>query len=212
MHELRKQYTRGGLNDQDMLDDPLDQLKLWFELAVQEVDVDWFEPNAVTLATASPEGDVTARIVLLKGVDERGLLFYTNYESPKGKQLEQNPLAAIVVYWPHLERQIRVEGKVEKTTREMSERYFHSRPRGSQISAAISDQSAEVASRGELEAKAKELEESLRGQTVPLPETWGGYRLEPLRFEFWQGRENRLHDRYQYDRDGATWKRVRLAP
>lgn len=212
MHDLRKQYTRDGLNDAAMLADPIDQLQVWFNDALTAVSVDWFEPNAATLATAGADGRVTARIVLLKGLDQHGLLFYTNYESPKGRQLAENPHAAIVIYWPHLERQVRIEGTVSQVPREMSESYFHSRPRGSQIGAAISSQSSVVPGREYLESAAAALEQRLQGGDVPLPDHWGGYRLHPTVCEFWQGRTNRLHDRIRYRRTDTQWVRERLAP
>ncbi len=212
MHDLRKQYTMSGLSEQDLLPDPLSQLKLWFDKALETNPVDWLEPNAVTLATASRGGDVTARIVLLKGIDQRGLFFYTNFDSAKGQQLAENPRAAVVAYWPHLERQVRIEGSTQRVSRELSEEYFHSRPRGSQIGAAISQQSQVMGSREELERRAAELEAQLQVRPVPLPDNWGGYRLEPTCFEFWQGRTNRLHDRIRYRRNGDEWVRERLAP
>lgn len=212
MQDLRKQYTQGGLTTADLSDDPLEMLKQWFEVALASNPVDWLEPNAMTLATSTPDGHVTARIVLLKGIDAKGLLFFTNYESPKGRQLAANPRASLVMYWPHLERQVRVEGRVERVTRAESEAYFHSRPRGSQIGAVISEQSAVIEADEDLAVKARQLEERLQGATVPLPDSWGGYRLIPDRFEFWQGRENRLHDRFVYERQETGWNRSRLAP
>jgi pyridoxamine 5'-phosphate oxidase len=212
MHHLRRHYTLGGIDEHQMLDDPVDQLQLWFDEAIKSCPVDWFEPNAATLATASRDGQVTARIVLLKGLDQHGLFFFTNYDSPKGQQLAENPRAALVIYWPHMERQVRVEGSVERVSREMSATYFQSRPRGSQISAAISPQSVVLPSRAHLDELAAAKEHELQGGPVPLPANWGGYRLQPDMLEFWQGRENRLHDRIRYRRDAAQWIRQRLAP
>ncbi|MBJ42990.1 MAG: pyridoxamine 5'-phosphate oxidase [Planctomycetaceae bacterium] len=212
MEDLRKQYTLAGISDAELLDDPIEQLRQWFQIAQDHVPADWVEPNAVTLATASLDGRVSARMVLLKGIEPSGVLFYTNYDSQKGRQLAENPYAALVLYWPYLERQVRIVGGVEMTDRETSERYFHSRPRGSQIGAAISAQSAPIDGRGWLERRAAELEAKLEGKTVPVPENWGGYRLQPNELEFWQGRENRLHDRIRYLRSGSEWQRCRIAP
>jgi pyridoxamine 5'-phosphate oxidase len=213
MRDLRKEYTRGGLDETNLVDDPMVMLQRWFDQAIQSVDVDWLEPNAATLATASASGQVSARIVLVKGIDAQGVLFFTNYNSPKGRQLAEHPQAALVLYWPHLQRQVRIEGMVSRVSRELSCEYFHSRPRGSQISAAVSEQSSVVPNRAFLEERAAELERQLAGAEVPVPEDWGGYRLEPTEFEFWQGRENRLHDRFRYRLQAdRSWHHERLAP
>ena len=212
MEDLRKQYTLAGISDFELLDDPIEQLRQWFQIAQDHVPADWVEPNAVTLATASLDGRVSARMVLLKGIEPSGVLFYTNYDSQKGRQLAENPYAALVLYWPYLERQVRIAGGVEMTDRETSEKYFHSRPRGSQIGAAISAQSAPIDDRAWLERRAAELEAKLEGKTVPVPQNWGGYRLQPDEFEFWQGRQNRLHDRIRYLRSGSEWQRCRISP
>ena len=167
----------------------------------------------MTLATADRSGRVTARVVLLKGFVHGGPMFCTNYESDKGRQLAENPHAAMCFYWPHLERQARIEGTVETVPSDVSDHYFHSRPRGSQLGALASAQSAAVTDRHFLESRLSELEATYRGREIPRPEHWGGYRLTPTRFEFWQGRQNRLHDRIAYhidDRGG--WARERLAP
>jgi pyridoxamine 5'-phosphate oxidase len=170
-------------------------------------------PDAMTLATVSPDGIPSARMVLLKGVDERGFVFYTNYESQKGRELALNPRAAVVLYWPELHRQIRASGLVSRTTREESERYFHSRPFGSQIGAAASRQSAILTNRSDLDERVARLEAELAGKSVPLPADWGGYHLAPDSIEFWQGRPNRLHDRLRYTRlPTGTWKIERLSP
>ena len=212
MHDMRRQYTMGGIDESALLECPLAQLDQWCQIAIQNNEVDWFEPTAMTLATASRDGQVSARIVLLKGIDDRGAMFYTNYESAKGHQLLENPHASLVLFWPHLEQQVRLEGSVERVSRELSEKYFHSRPRGSQIGAVISPQSQVIGSRAELEKKVVELESQLNGAPVPLPSFWGGYRLVPVRVEFWQGRENRLHDRVRYVNEAGKWRRERLAP
>ena len=212
MEDLRKQYTLDGLNDDEVFVDPFEQLRQWFKIAQDHVPAKWTEANTMTLATSSADGYVTARIVLLKGVDDRGLLFFTNYDSRKGRQLAENPCAAVVLFWPYLERQVRAEGTVERVSRESSKKYFHSRPRGSQIGAVISKQSQVLEDRRQLEQLAADLDAKLGSGEVPLPENWGGYRLLPSCFEFWQGRENRLHDRIRYRRLNDAWCRDRLAP
>ena len=213
MEDFRKQYgSLPRLERSDLDADPIAQFRSWFDHATESVPVDWFESNVMTLATASKTGEVTARIVLMKGLDSEGLVFYSNYDSKKGLQLAENPRAAVVLFWPFLERQVRVEGEVERVSREMSERYFLSRPRGSQIGAAISRQSTTIQTAEELEQRAEEMEQAYDGQSIPLPEDWGGFRLKPVRFEFWQGRKNRLHVRFAYERMGSTWNIVRLSP
>ena len=212
MEDMRKQYTRSGLAESDCHSNPIEQFRNWFDEMVQHNPVDWFEPNAMTLATADQDGNLAARIVLLKGFDESGFVFYTNYESAKGKELADNPKASLAFYWPFMERQVRIDGSVQKVSREQSDKYFHLRPRGSQLGAVVSPQSQVLASRAELETKVAELEQQLAGQTVSLPDHWGGYVVYPTQIEFWQGRENRLHDRIQYIRSGDGWKLQRLAP
>jgi pyridoxamine 5'-phosphate oxidase len=212
MRDLRRQYGQGGLNELDLHDDPLEQLRIWLDEALASRTVDWQELNAATLATSSADGYVTARMILLKGVEEGGLLFFTNYDSLKGRQLAENPRAAIVIFWPHVERQVRVEGAASKISREASLEYFHSRPRGSQIGAVISAQSTVIDDRRELDKRAGELQRELGDEPVPMPLNWGGYRLEPTLLEFWQGRENRLHDRIRYRLQQDCWMRERLAP
>ncbi|MCP4194004.1 MAG: pyridoxamine 5'-phosphate oxidase [Planctomycetaceae bacterium] len=213
MEDFRKQYgALPRLERSDLDSDPIEQFRTWFDQATESVPVDWFESNAMTLATASQIGEVTARIVLLKGLDSDGLVFYTNYDSQKGVQLAENPRAAAVLFWPHLERQVRVEGRVERVSREMSERYFHSRPRGSQIGAAISKQSQTIETADELEQRVEEMEQQYADQPIPLPDDWGGFLLKPNRFEFWQGRQNRLHVRFAYEQVGSIWNISRLSP
>ena len=171
------------------------------------------EPNAMVVATVDTQGRPSGRTVLLKGVDERGFTFFTNYQSRKGQELEENPNAALVFYWPDLERQVTVAGEVTKVSREESEAYFHSRPRGSQIGAWASRQSSILQSRSELEQAEKDFETRFAGKPVPLPPHWGGYRLVPDRIEFWQGRSSRLHDRFQFVRNNdGTWSVNRLSP
>ena len=212
LENLRRQYTTAGLNESEFDPNPIAQFREWFDELLANVPVSWFEPNAMTLATASSSGDVTARVVLLKGVDEDGFTFFTNYESTKGQQLAENPQAALVMHWPFLERQVRVQGDVTKVPRKQSERYFHARPRQSQISAAISAQSSQIKSREALEALFQQFESELGDGPVPLPENWGGYCLAPSHIEFWQGRENRLHDRILYSKVDENWLISRLCP
>ena len=209
--DLRQNYTLAGLSEADLNSDPIEQFNSWFQ---QALDANLLEPNAMTLATATPDGKPTARVVLLKGVSERGFVFYTNYESQKGQQLIANPYAALVFLWNKLERQIRIEGKVEKLTASESAEYFHSRPKASQLGAWASDQSKVIPNREVLEKKLVELQKEYSGDaTVPLPEHWGGFRVVPDRLEFWQGRPSRLHDRLVYDlQTNGSWQIKRLSP
>jgi pyridoxamine 5'-phosphate oxidase len=207
--DLRREYARARLDEANVSPDPITEFARWFEEAVKaEVQ----EPNAMTLATASPDGAPSARIVLLKGFDERGFVFFTDYRSQKGTELEQNPRAALVFYWPELERQIRITGAMLLVGREESEAYFRTRPRGSRISAWVSHQSQVIAGRKLLEDRVPELEKRFPGDDVPLPPYWGGVRLAPTSVEFWQGRSSRLHDRIRYTRDGERWRIERLSP
>lgn len=210
--KIRKEYENQGIQEQDLFADPMDQFRAWYQEAELHCPGPWFEPNAMALATTDFDGNVSVRWVLLKGIVAEGIRFFTNYDSVKGKQLAANPRAAVAIHWPYLGRQVRIEGVTEKTTRLVSEEYFHSRPRGSQLSALASRQSRPVAKRKELEHRLRELAESLEGQDVPLPEDWGGYLLKPDRMEFWQGRLNRLHDRIVYCQNGSRWEIQRLAP
>ena len=206
---LRKEYTRTGLNETDASPDPIAQFRRWFDEALA---ADLHEPNAMTLASATPDGCPSARVVLLKGFDERGFVFYTNYEGRKARELEINPLCALVFYWGELERQVRVEGRAGRISDEESDAYFAGRPRGSQLGAWASEQSRPVRDRGALEVRLRELEAEYEGREVPRPPFWGGYRIEPETIEFWQGRENRLHDRLRYRRSNGHWRRERLQP
>ncbi len=210
LDDLRREYTQRGLRVEDLVADPFMQFGAWFdEVALADIR----EPNAMTLATATPDGRPSARMVLLKGVDARGFAFFTNYESRKGAELAANPQAALVFFWVQLERQVRVEGRVERLSTEESDEYFASRPEGSQLGAWASRQSAVLADRGLLEARYEELRAQYEGHEVPRPPFWGGYRVVPETVEFWQGRVNRLHDRLRYRRqDDGSWVIERLSP
>lgn len=210
--DMRKRYMQGGLLEAACAPCPFTQFEAWLEAAHQNSPGDWFEVNAMNLATASRSGEVSARMVLLKGFDASGLKFYTNYDSQKGRQLADNPVAAVTFYWPHVERQVRVSGTVEKTSRQDSDAYFHARPRESQLGAIASQQSEVLSSRAELEAVYAAAEQRYDGQEAPLPDSWGGYLLAPERFEFWQGRIGRLHDRIRYQLLDGVWVIERLAP
>jgi pyridoxamine 5'-phosphate oxidase len=207
---LRKDYTLAGLAESDLTRDPFRQFDKWFtEAGAAKVP----EPNAATLATATRDGRPSARTVLLKGVDGRGFVFYTNYESRKGRELEANPRAALVFPWIAMERQVIVEGPVTRVAREEAEAYFHSRPLAHQLGAWASPQSTIVSGRSVLDDNFKSLEKKHAGRPVPLPPHWGGYRLNPETVEFWQGRRNRLHDRLRYRREAdGSWIVERLAP
>lgn len=196
------------LLESDLDPDPLRQFERWFAEARDAMRA----PEAMAVATASAEGVPSLRMVLLKEFDERGFVFFTGYESRKGRDLSSNPRAALLLYWDPLGRQVRIEGTVERTPPEESKAYFHSRPRGSQLAALTSKQSGVIANRDEIDRRFAELEEQLRGGDVPLPPAWGGFRVCPETYEFWQHRENRLHDRLRYRRDGGSWILERLSP
>jgi pyridoxamine 5'-phosphate oxidase len=207
--DLRREYARAQLDEASVSPEPITEFARWFEEAVKaEVQ----EPNAMTLASVGPDGAPSARMVLLKGFDEQGFVFFTDYRSQKGTELEQNPRAALVFYWSELERQIRITGTTARVGREESEAYFRTRPRDSRISAWVSQQSQVVASRRLLEERVPELERRYPGDDVPLPPPWGGIRVFPGSLEFWQGRTSRLHDRIRYVRDRDGWRIERLSP
>ena len=209
--ELRENYALAGLTRTDLKDDPFQQFEIWMEQAMQAQII---EPNAMTLSTADLDGRVSSRTVLLKGMDENGFSFFTNYRSQKAQALEANPNAALTFLWKELERQVNIQGSVRRTSREVSEEYFHSRPYGSQIGAWVSEeQSAAVENRAILEAREKELLKRFpENEEVPLPDFWGGYELVPESIEFWQGRPGRIHDRLCYQRKGDIWEISRLSP
>ena len=207
--DLRRDYSGEALREDTLPDDPLTLFDAWLAAAV-ETEPD--DPTAMLLATASADGFPSARVVLLKGRDERGFLFFGDYGSRKGRELEENPRASLVFYWRSLSRQVRVEGDVTRLGRDESEAYFRSRPRGSRLSAWASRQSSVVAGRAALEEAVAEAARRFPEEEVPLPERWGGWVLRPQRIEFWQGRESRLHDRIRYARDGDAWRRERLSP
>jgi pyridoxamine 5'-phosphate oxidase len=201
--ERARPLELGGLDP-----DPLEQFRAWFREAEGTVRA----PEAMALATATPEGAPSVRMVLMKGVDERGFVFFTGYESRKGRELAANPRAALLFYWDPLGRQVRVEGRLERTTPAETEAYFHTRPRGAQIAALASRQSEVLPNRAELERRVAELEAEHDDREVPVPPAWGGFRLMPDAYEFWQHRENRLHDRFRYRPEGDGWAIERLSP
>lgn len=206
--DLRRDYTQAGLTEADAGDDPLALFRRWFETALS---AKLPEPNAMALATVSPDGRPANRIVLLKGIDH-GLTFFTNYLSRKARELDANPRAAVVFLWDELERQVRIEGTVEKVTPRESDDYYHSRPLGSRLGAWASEQSEVIEGREILERQQAELLAKYPDGNVPRPPHWGGYRLLPDAFEFWQGRPSRLHDRLRFRKRADGWLRERLSP
>lgn len=207
---LREDYRAKTLEIAEVKKDPIQQFNEWFQEAL---DSKVKEANAMIVATVDSEGKPSARTVLLKGFDEKGFIFYTNYDSQKGQELARNPNIAVVFLWKDLERQIRIDGRAKKITREASLKYFQSRPKGSQIGAWASPQSQVIPDRSILEDNVKQLKERYkREENLPLPEHWGGYQIEPQVMEFWQGRSSRLHDRIRYQLAGGIWKIDRLAP
>ncbi len=208
--DLRKEYSRATLDFSNVLKDPLKQFEKWFDEAVEAGIT---EPNAMHLATVNNEGKPSSRIVLLKGLDNNRFIFYTNYQSKKGRELEENPACALTFFWPEIERQIRIEGVAERVEGKLSDDYFQSRPRGSQIGAWASPQSTIIKDREILEERARQIEKKFELEKVlPRPNQWGGYQIDPLQIEFWQGRPSRLHDRIQFTKVDGEWKVNRLAP
>ncbi|SRR5579875_3763670 len=208
--DLRKEYTGGGLSEADADADPLHQFEKWFG---QALAANLPEPNAMTLATATPDGQPSVRVVLLKSFDASGFTFFTNYESRKGRELTANPRAALLFFWPQMQRQVRIEGTVERLSEAESDGYFRSRPLGSRLGAWASAQSEVIASRDVLEQRMRELTQRFADGEVPRPPYWGGYRVCPLTIEFWQGRPDRLHDRLRYQRVQPNgWRLERLSP
>jgi pyridoxamine 5'-phosphate oxidase len=207
---LRKEYSSRSLLENDIADDPVKQFQTWWMQAVEsEID----EPNAMTLATASSEGIPSARIVLLKSFDASGFIFFTNYKSAKGRELEENPKACLLFFWKELERQVKITGLVQKISEKESDEYFFSRPEGSRIGAWTSPQSEVIENRDWLDDRYRHLVAEMKGQQIPRPPHWGGYIVKPVIMEFWQGRPSRLHDRIQYViENNGTWKMERLAP
>ncbi|NMG10170.1 pyridoxamine 5'-phosphate oxidase [Brasilonema sp. UFV-L1] len=208
--DLRKDYTLQGLSEKDVNSNPFIQFRQWFD---QALAAQLPEPNAMTVATTTLDGQPSARMVLLKGFDQRGFVFYTNYNSQKGQELAKNPQASLVFWWAELERQVRISGCVEKVSENESDEYFHSRPLNSRLGAWASNQSEVIESREILEQRMQELQIQYQNQDIERPRHWGGLRVIPKKIEFWQGRSNRLHDRLLYTRlDSSSWKIVRLSP
>jgi pyridoxamine 5'-phosphate oxidase len=206
--DIRRDYSLHTLNENDVAPNPIVQFTKWWNDAMESQVI---EVNAMTLATCDKDGKPSARIVLLKGFDERGFIFFTNYESRKAKNLAENPKAALIFFWKEIERQIRIEGTVEKVSAQESDAYFFSRPEGSRIGAWASPQSKIITGRNMLEENVQKYKEEFKN-SIPRPPHWGGYRVMPELIEFWQGRSNRLHDRIQYTKTGGSWKVDRLAP
>jgi len=207
LSSLRKEFLQSGINKEDLKSSPVEQFSLWFSQAMES---DIIEPSAMSLATS--DDSIGIRTVLLKYFDEKGFVFYTNYESKKSKQMQKNPQAAILFPWLALERQVKIIGKVEKISKLESLKYFSSRPKGSQIGAWASEQSSRISSRSILIEQFESMKKKFSNGEIPLPEFWGGYRVIPQSIEFWQGRANRLHDRFIYEREEGEWTISRLSP
>ena len=205
----RVDYKDSELRRKDLVESPVEMFRIWFD---QVEGIHPFESTAMTLSTTNKDGKPSSRVVLLKGYDENGFVFYTNYESRKGREIEENPYGSLNFYWPSQERQVRINGKLRKVSRSRTEKYFNSRPLRSQIAALASNQSGVIENRDALKKKFDELEKEFEGKDVPLPENWGGYRLEHRSVEFWEGRRNRMHDRFIYTKNGTIWQIERLAP
>lgn len=206
---LRRSYSLKELDEKSVFTDPIEQFAIWMQEAI---DSKLLEPNAMILSTTEKNGIPASRTILLKDFDKAGFVFFTNYESDKSKQMKQNPNAALLFLWTELERQVRITGKVEVVNKQVSEKYFHSRPRESQLGAWASKQSSVLENRGILIKRFEEAREKFEGKEIPLPPFWGGFRLIPNKIEFWQGRENRLHDRIRYRLENKKWIIERLSP
>lgn len=209
--DFRKEYTLDGLRREQLNEDPFQQFELWFQ---QACNADLPEPNAMSLATSSAIGETTQRIVLLKYFDRQGFVFFTNYESNKARQIQENNQVSLLFFWIGLQRQVQICGNAAKVSQAESLKYFATRPRGSQIGAWCSQQSSIISSRKILELQFEEIKQKFQNKEIPLPSSWGGYRVVPYSFQFWQGRENRLHDRFLYSRlnNESDWEIKRLAP
>lgn len=205
---LRKEYNEASLEKKDLNPNPTLQFQLWLAEAMEQGII---EPNAAVLATSTQKGTPSSRTILIKDCDEKGIVFFTNYESRKSQEIAENPLASLTLYWKELHLQIIAEGSVGKLTEKESAEYFHERPRGSKVAAWASKQDQPLSSREELQTRFKELDQKF-GESIPFPPFWGGFRLSPTRFEFWKGRKNRLHDRFCYELKGNIWKITRLSP
>ena len=210
-HAIRKEYEDSGIDISDFGVEPMADFQKWLDVATELAPSELFESNAMALATCGSDGQPSVRWVLLKGMTGTGIKFYTNYDSDKAVDLAENPRASVAFHWPYLGRQVRMEGLVEKTTRQDSEAYFHSRPRGSQMGAAVSPQSSEIENREQLELKREALN-AAHPDLIPLPDNWGGYELTLARVEFWQGRRDRLHDRVVFIQENGIWTKRRIAP
>ncbi len=207
--DLRQHYTKGGLEEHQIPDSPFTLFNEWFK---QAGELGVLEPNAMVLSTVSADNKPSSRVVLLKGIEDAGFIFYSNYESRKGKELEHNPYVSILFFWPEAERQMRIEGKVSKISTESSKEYFVSRPRESQLGAWASAQSSIIKGRHSIEESYQQCLAQYEGKDIPLPDFWGGYIIHPSSFEFWQGRPSRLHDRMKYTKEQDSWLIVRLSP
>ena len=210
LESSRQTYDVGSIDEASFLRDPIAALRTWLDEAYADGAV--AEPNAMALATVDADGAPSSRVVLLRGLDDRGLCFYTSYFSRKGRELEKNPRVAAVFYWPKFARQVRIEGIVSPLSDDESDAYFASRPRGHQLSAWASEQSEPIENRATLEERLEHFDERFEGEDVPRPHSWGGYVIAPWRIEFWQGRPNRMHDRLEFTRNGRTWSMRRLQP
>ena len=206
---MRKEYTKAGLDRDDLEDNPFMQFDKWFK---QAIEADILEPNAFDLSTVGQDMQPRSRVVLLKYFDKEGFVFFTNYESRKGRDIAYNPKVSMLFPWLDLERQVKIEGQVKVLDKKESLKYFLSRPKGSQLGAWVSKQSSIISTRKLLEQKMQEVKQRFKDGKVPIPDFWGGYKIIPTRFEFWQGRENRLHDRFEYAQDGQSWQIQRLSP